>query len=229
MAWSHLGFECLARVGGTAESQRVSHHALVDKALSYLAWKVRQLVEAAGGTLLAWHPAIRTALAASQNTGFPPDAVAKVSSRIQSSHQPSGPRPLLLQLCTYHLLFKHQIHALPRHQTRWWLCSLPTGQPAAECGADGRHRHFTTSAVARERAPQSICQQPARGAGPHQPALRCYDVGRLAVRAAVVGAGSKRLARSARPVFQDCVVSYRPPCGSWLVVEQAQLIDGAAD
>ena len=35
-------------------------------------------MESAGGTLLAWHPAIGTALAASQNTGFPPDAVAKV-------------------------------------------------------------------------------------------------------------------------------------------------------
>lgn len=39
---------------------------------------VRQVVEAAGGTLLAWHPAIGTALAASENTGFSPDAVAQV-------------------------------------------------------------------------------------------------------------------------------------------------------
>lgn len=40
--------------------------------------EVRRVVEAAGGQLLAWHPAIGTALAASQNTGFSPNAVAQV-------------------------------------------------------------------------------------------------------------------------------------------------------
>ena len=74
-----------------------------------LACQVRQLVESAGGTLLAWHPAIGTAVAASQNTGFSPKAVAKVRRQTVSVRLSHSSLALYLHLCTHYLLPKRQL------------------------------------------------------------------------------------------------------------------------
>ena len=66
------------------------------------------------------------------------------------------------------------------------LLSWPTGQPAAERGADGRRRHRTIGAAAAKRAHGGVQHRAPLAAAHGQTALKDHDVGRLAVGAAVV-------------------------------------------
>ena len=92
---------------------------------------------------------------------------------------------------------------------------MPTGQPAAERGADDGLRRRTTGAAAAKGALGRVQQRPARGAGHGQPAalaaaqrqvaLHSKEVGRLAVGAAVVRPGF-RVPGSSLPHGMLCTV-----------------------
>ena len=154
--------------------------------------QVRQLVEAAGGTLLAWHPAIGTALVASQNTGFPPDAVAKVPccTILHPSHLCVA---LLRQQCTCGMLGEQQLSPSQSALGCLFFPFVPTGQPAAERGSDGGRWRGTAGAAAAQRARERARRRAARGAGHGRPGHSSDDVGRLADGAAVVRLGVRVL------------------------------------